>query len=85
MKKKQIAGSALAAHIARVEGQLAASRRALETGDCSKVARTLLAASRSLASVRAACVSEFLATKVYAKANVTDQELLNDVRSLMRA
>lgn len=75
----------LATHVARVEGQLAAVRAALEAGDCGLAARTLLAASRSLASVRSACVSEFLSERVYGKAPVKDKKLLEDVRSLMKA
>ena len=77
--------AALAAHVARVEGQLAAVRAALNTNDCSKAARTLLAASRSLSSLRAACVSEFLSGQVYKRAPVKDKKLLADVRSLMKA
>jgi DNA-binding FrmR family transcriptional regulator len=75
----------LAAHISRIEGQLAAARKALATDDCSKTARTLLAASRSLASLRAACMSEFLSKKVYQGATPKDKKLYDDVQSLMRA
>lgn len=77
--------AALISHVARVEGQLAAVRAALEAQDCGKAARTLLAASRSLSSVRAACVSEFLLRQVYKSAQVKDKALLADVRSLMKA
>lgn len=77
--------TALTSHVARVEGQLAAVRAALEANDCGKAARTLLAASRSLASLRAACVSEFLTGQVYKSAPVKDKALLADVRSLMKA
>jgi DNA-binding FrmR family transcriptional regulator len=75
----------LAAHVARVEGQLAAVRAALDADDCGKAARTLLAASRSLSSARALCVSEFLSGKIYKHAPVKDKALLADVRSLMKA
>lgn len=75
----------LAAHVARVEGQLAAVRAALEADDCGKAARTLLAASRSLGSLRAACTNEFISNRVYRGAKVSDKKLLDDVRSLMRA
>ncbi len=75
----------LVAHIARIEGQLAAARRALEVDDCNKTARTLFAASRSLSSLRATCISEFLSKKVYRGAVEHDKKLLEDVRSLMRA
>jgi DNA-binding FrmR family transcriptional regulator len=77
--------TALMAHVARVEGQLAAVRAALEAEDCGKAARTLLAASRSLDSVRAACISEFLVTKIYGNAPVKDSTLFEDVRSLIKA
>jgi len=77
--------AALSSHVSRVEGQLAAVRAALVANDCSKAARTLLAASRSLASLRAACVSEFLSGQVYKHAPVKDKALLDDVRSLMKA
>lgn len=73
------------AHIARIEGQLAAARAALETDDCNKTARTLLAASRSLSSLRASCISEFMSEKVYRGAAPRDTKLLEAVRSLMRA
>lgn len=76
---------ALSAHIARVEGQLASVRAALEAGDCGKAARTLFAASRSLASARATCIDEFLSSKVYKHALVKDKALLADVRSLIKA
>lgn len=82
MKKKN---NTLSAHIARVEGQLAAVRSALETNDCGKAARTLLAASRSLDSIRATCISEFLSQRVYGSAPVKDAALLADVRSLIKA
>lgn len=75
----------LSAHIARIEGQLAGARDALEQDDCAKVARTLLAASRSLASVRATCASEFLERKVYRNAKVSDASLLADIRALIKA
>ncbi|MDR3571684.1 MAG: metal-sensing transcriptional repressor [Candidatus Pacebacteria bacterium] len=75
----------LAAHLARVEGQLAAARAALEADDCSKTARTLLAAMRSLQSARATCVSGFLSERVYRNAKVADTALLEDVRALMKA
>ena len=73
------------AHVARVEGQLAAVRAALAVEDCGKAARTLLAASRSLDSVRATCISEFLGSKIYGNAPVKDESLLADVRSLIKA
>ncbi len=73
------------AHVARVEGQLAAVRVALEAEDCGKAARTLLAASRSLDSVRATCISEFLSSKIYGDAPVKDKALLADVHSLIKA
>jgi len=76
---------ALIAHVARVEGQLAAVRAALMADDCSKASRTLMAASRSLSSVRAACASEFISNRVYRGARVSDKKLLEDVRSLMSA
>ena len=75
----------LSAHVARVEGQLAAVRAALETNNCSKAARTLLAASRSLASLRAACVSEFMSGQVYNNAPAQNKALLTDIQSLMKA
>lgn len=77
--------SQLTAHVARVEGQLSAVRAALEANDCGKAARTLLAASRSLSSLRATCISEFLSSQVYKHAPVKDKALLADVRSLMKA
>ena len=77
--------AALSAHVSRVEGQLAAVRAALSVNDCSKAARTLLAASRSLASLRAACVSEFMSGQVYSNAPVKNKALLADVQSLMKA
>lgn len=72
-------------HVARLEGQLAAVRSALEVDDCSKAARTLLAASRSLTSLRAACAGAFISTRIYKYAKVSDTKLLEDVRALMRA
>ena len=75
----------LSAHVARVEGQLAAVRAALDSNDCGKAARTLLAASRSLGSLRAVCISEFLSGQVYKHAPVKDKALLADVRLLMKA
>ncbi len=75
----------LSAHIARIEGQLAAARIAVESNDCNKVAKTLLAASRSLTSVRATCISEFMSQRVYSDAKVRDTGLLEDVQRLMRA
>lgn len=77
--------STLSAHISRVEGQLAAVRSALDHEDCGKAARTLLAASRSLDSIRAACISEFLTQRVYGNAPVKDVTLLADIRSLIKA
>ena len=82
---KQAYAPELIAHVSRIEGQLAAVRAALTVQDCGKAARTLLAASRSLDSVRAACISEFLGTKVYGDAPIKDEALLADVRSLIRA
>lgn len=75
----------LSAHIARIEGQLAAARAALEADDCGKTARTLFAASRSLSSLRAMCIDQFLSNKVYRHSAVRDKKLLTDVQSLMRA
>lgn len=75
----------LVVHTARIEGQLSAVRTALEADDCSKAARTLLAASRSLSSLRAACITEFITKKVYRDAFVKDTQLLTDVRSLIKA
>ncbi len=75
----------LIAHVSRIEGQLAAVRAALIVEDCGKAARTLLAASRSLDSVRAACISEFFGTRIYGNATVKDTSLLADVRSLIKA
>lgn len=75
----------LQAHLARVEGQIAAVRDALERDDCSKAARTLLAASRSLESARAHCITCFLGERVYAHAKVADPTLLADVQSLLKA
>lgn len=83
MQKKKITD--LVSHVARVEGQLAAVRAALEVQDCGKAARTLLAASRSLDSVRATCISEFLGSKIYGNVTVKDKALLEDVRSLIKA
>jgi DNA-binding FrmR family transcriptional regulator len=77
--------AALSAHIARIEGQLVAVRDALERNDCSKAARTLMAASRSLASVRALCATTLLEDRVYAGAKVHDEHLLDDVRLLIKA
>lgn len=77
--------SDLVAHVARVEGQLAAVRAALEADDCSKVARTLFAASRSLGSLRATCIDTFLRERVYPHALVKDKQLLEDVHALMKA
>ena len=73
------------AHVARIEGQLAAVRAALEADDCSKVARTLFAASRSLGSLRATCISKFMSEKVYEHVPAHNKKLLDDVRSLMKA
>lgn len=75
----------LAAHAARIEGQLAAVRKALMTEDCSKAAQTLAAASRSLASLRAACAEEFIRGRVYQNAHLHDVKLMKDVRTLMHA
>ncbi|CAN5758630.1 hypothetical protein BH11PAT2_BH11PAT2_02580 [soil metagenome] len=75
----------LVVHVARIEGQLSAVRAALESDDCNKAARTLLAASRSLSSLRAACITEFITKKVYRNASVKDTQLLADVRSLIKA
>ena len=83
MKKKN--HSQLQAHLARVEGQLAAVRDALERDDCSKAARTLLAASRSLHSARAFCITAFLSERVYPRAKTADATLLEDVHSLLKA
>lgn len=83
MKKK--ANAELSAHLARIEGQFKAARRAFEADDCAKVARTLLAASRSLSSLRAACVGEFLENKVYQNSPIRDEALLKDVRALIKA
>lgn len=83
MQKKHT--TKLTAHIARVEGQLAAVRTALEADDCGKAARTLLAASRSLDSIRAICISEFLGQKIYGNAPVKNAALLADVQSLIKA
>lgn len=74
----------LRAHLARIEGQLAAVRGALEQDDCSKAARTLLAASRSLQSARALCVSAFLSERVYPHAKAADSALLEDVHALLK-
>lgn len=73
------------AHVARIEGQLAAVRAALEADDCSKVARTLFAASRSLGSLRATCINKFISEQVYPHATVQNKKLLEDVHSLMKA
>ena len=75
----------LTAHLARIEGQLAAVRDALEQDDCSKAARTLLAASRSLQSARASCVEGFLSEQVYSGAKVANAQLLKDVHALLKA
>ena len=75
----------LSVHIARVEGQLRAVRAALEADDCSKAARTLLAATRSLQSARASCVAGFLSERIYRGAKVSDDALLVDVHALMKA
>ena len=75
----------LAAHVARVQGQLAAVHEALLADDCHKATRTLCAASRSLASLRATCASEFVSRRVYRGAQPSDAVLLEDVRALMRA
>jgi len=75
----------LCSHIARVEGQLAAVRAALSKNDCSKASKTLLAASRSLESARAACVTTFLSEAVYKGSRVADAKLLADVHSLIKA
>ena len=75
----------LSAHIARVEGQLAAVRTALAADDCSKAARTLLAASRSLQSARASCVEGFLSERIFRGAKASDDALLADVHALMKA
>lgn len=75
----------LKAHLARIEGQLSAVRTALDSDDCSKAAKTLLAASRSLQSARALCVTGFLSERVYPNAKVADQNLLEDVRALLKA
>jgi DNA-binding FrmR family transcriptional regulator len=84
-KKNPSTTKELMAHVARIEGQLAAVRTALQADDCSKVARTLLAASRSLSSLRAACINEFISRKVYPNTSVKDEQLLADVRSLIKA
>ena len=83
MKKSKQAE--LIAHIARVEGQLAAVRKALEFDDCSKAARTMMAAVRSLQSARATCVECFMRERVYKDSRVMDAELLDDVHALMKA
>ncbi len=83
MKKKN--HTQLQAHLARVEGQLSAVRDALDSDDCSKAARTLLAASRSLQSARALCGTSLLSERVYPNAKATDAALLEDVRSLLKA
>ena len=75
----------LITHIARIEGQLKAVRAALEAQECSKAARTLLAATRSLQSARATCVETFLGERVYPNAKVSDKVLLRDVHALMKA
>jgi DNA-binding FrmR family transcriptional regulator len=75
----------LTAHLARIEGQLSAVRTALDQDDCSKAARTLLAASRSLQSARALCVAGFLSERVYPHAKVADPALLEDVKALLKA
>lgn len=77
--------ASLTAHIARIEGQLAAVRAALAADDCSKAARTLLAATRSLQSARATCVEGFLNDRVYRGAKVANKALLADVHALMKA
>lgn len=84
-KNKPTSVKALVVHVARIEGQLAAVRSALEADDCSKAARTLLAATRSLSSLRAACINEFITKKVYQNTSVKDASLLTDVRSLLKA
>lgn len=83
MKTKNM--TKLSAHIARVEGQLAAVRAALDLDDCGKAARTLLAASRSLDSIRTTCISEFLGRKIYGNAPIKNAALLADVQSLIKA
>lgn len=83
MKKKNHAQ--LQAHLSRIEGQLSAVRDALERDDCSKAAKTLLAASRSLQSARALCVTGFLSERVYPHVKAADAALLEDVRSLLKA
>lgn len=82
---KQDTRAQLTAHLARIEGQLAAVREALDADNCSKAARTLLAASRSLQSARALCVTSFLHERVYPRAKVADQALLADVQALLKA
>lgn len=84
MTKDDSARKELIAHVARVEGQLAAVRASLAADDCGKAARTLQAASRSLSSLRAACVNEFMTKKVFANPKVRDNDLLEDVRLLMK-
>lgn len=85
MQKTTKDNKALIVHVARLEGQLRAVRAALEADDCKAVSRTLLAASRSLSSLRASCASEFISKKVYKGAKPADAGLLEEVRSLMRA
>lgn len=75
----------LMAHIARIEGQLAAVRSALEADDCHKAAQTLLAATRSLHSARASCVKGFLSERVYRNAKISDKTLMDDVDALIKA
>lgn len=77
--------ASLIAHIARVEGQLAAVRVALAADDCSKAARTLLAASRSLDSVRAACAEGFLTKRIFKNAKIKDPALMRDIQFLIKA
>ncbi len=77
--------AALIAHLARVEGQLAAVRAALATDDCTKAARTLLAATRSLSSARTQCVQGGMTERVYRGGKLRDKALLHDVEALMKA
>lgn len=73
-------------HISRIEGQLAAIKKALQdpVPECEKAALTLKAASRSFSTLRMAFVACFLEHKYLSKKQDTDttyQALINVINS----
>jgi len=73
-------------HISRLEGQLASVKRELQGDEinCSKTAKTILAASRSFATLKMNFIATFLESKFKIRELTKDQEMVDDLLSVIK-